>query len=757
MIKKTEYGYIIEARKGFLNIIFYDDNIVRFAYSKDGEIPVSTPAVVVKPKDIKHNQEGNIIKTKSLIIEIDKENLQISIFNKNGELLNRDINVDLEEIKIEKEILWEKGFYGLGEKYGWLNKKGTETSNWNTDVMGVSPVHNATIKEYHTSIPFYIGLSKSLCYGIYFDNSYRTYFDLGKTKDNVLKFSAQGGYLDYYFIYNEKVSEVVKAYTYLTGRMPLPRKDFLGYQQCRWSYENREELMEVARRMRKENIPCDVLYLDIDYMKDYKVFTVDSDKFFEFKDMVSELKDMGFKLVVIIDPGVKVEDGYWVYEQGKENDFYIKDKNGEVYIGEVWPGKAVFPDFLREKVRKWWGELHRGLIEDGVEGFWNDMNEPADFTTESKVVPEDTMHLNDQGEEKSHAEIHNLYGMLEAVATYEGVRSINPNVRPFVLTRAAFAGTQRYAALWTGDNTSIWEHLETSMPMFINLGLSGYSFIGADVGGFIGDSNGELLTRWTQLGAFTPLFRNHSVKGSINQEPWCFGEEVLENTRKFIKLRYNFITYLYNLMRESSINGHPAIRPLFYHYQDDEETYNINDQFLFGENILICPITRPYTRVRMVYLPEGIWYDYWTLEKFEGGRYIIKEVPIDSMPIFIKAGAIIPTDNIMQYVGEKDQEIIINCYLGQDGEYTLYLDDGISFDYEKGNYAEIKFIMKNSEKEASITSEVIKNGYKIPKMKLRILGLDLNSKVIMNGNELELNNQNIIDIDELNIDVKIIK
>lgn len=746
MIKKTTYGYTVEKDNIFLDIVFYSDSIVRFSYTDEDKLPDSTIGVIGKPKQVKVELEKNNIKTKDLHIKINEDSLMVQIYDSKGNLINIDRNIDIKNIEVKKEILDEKGFYGVGEKYGWLNKKGTDTVNWNSDVLGNVPIHTTTVKEYHTAIPFYIGMNKDLAYGIYFDNTYRTYFDFGKKDDSTVCFKADGGRIDYFFIYGPEVNQVVKGYSEITGTMPLPRKDFLGYQQCRWSYENRDELMTVAKKMRKENIPCDILYLDIDYMKDYKVFTVDSDKFDEFKKMNQKLKKMGYKLVVIIDPGVKREEGYNVYEEGLEKDYFIKDSNREVYIGEVWPGDSAFPDFLREDVRKWWGELHKELLENGVDGFWNDMNEPSDFSTETKTLPEDTVHTDDNGNSRTHKEIHNIYAMLEARGTYEGLKKLKPNTRPFVLTRAAFAGTQRYSALWTGDNSSIWEHLESSMAMFMNLGLSGYSFIGGDVGGFTHDSNGELLSRWTQLGAFTPFFRNHSAKGTINQEPWCFGEETLDITRKYIRLRYRFITYLYNLMKDSSDKGDPVLRPLFYHYQKDENTFNINDQFLFGENIMICPITRPKTNHRMVYLPKGKWYDYWTKETIDGGQYILKRGELDTLPIYIKAGAIIPMDKVTNYVGEENSTLEIHYYYGDKGKYKLYLDDGISFDYKEGKYTEIDFEIEPQKESIKLSKEILHNGYNIPEIKVVVHGFIDDNKVTIEGKEINNNNNKKVSI-----------
>jgi alpha-glucosidase len=610
-----------------------------------------------------------------------------------------------------KEYLNESGFYGLGEKYGVLNLIGRDTANFNTDVLAVSPIHTSVQREYHTSIPFYIGIDENKAYGIYFDNTYKTYFDFNKSQDGVL-FKADGGNLDYYFIMGDSVDEVVKNYSKITGTMKLPRRDFLGYQQSRWSYKTKDELMKVARRMYKEKIPCDVFYLDIDYMDNYKVFTIDNSDFKEFKLMVKELNSMGYKLVTIIDPGIKKEKEYFVYENGLKKDYFIKNKNEEIYVGEVWPGESVFPDFLRKEVREWWGNLHKVLIDNGVSGIWNDMNEIADFVGVNKTLPIDSYHLDDEGNKRYQKEIHNIYGHLEAEATYNGLIKLENN-RPFILTRSAFAGTQRYSALWTGDNASIWEHLETAIPMMINLSLSGFNFIGADMGGFLEDSNGELLTRWVQFGIFTPLFRNHCALNFINQEPWCFGENYLEVIKKFIEMRYSLIPHIYNMLYKASIDGTSVIRPLFYK-KFDEKAMDINDEFLFGDNILVAPIYKPRQKKKKVYLPDGIWFDYFTDKKYKGNEYYLFDVVIDKFPMFVKAGAIIPKQAITTNLDELPEIIEINVYLGDDNEYNLYLDDGLSFEYKNGKSSAIKFEIKNNK----VTSEIIKNGFKLPEFKI---------------------------------------
>ncbi len=731
-IKNCELSFKVEDRN--LEISIFSESIVRFNYSRK-KVKNITDAVILKPSEVEYKRENNRIILPKFSIEV-LEDLRVKILDREEKVILEDelIKVDSKEkeenlqehdyeiinrekgkvyaFEIEKKHSWEKGFYGLGEKYGFINYLGKQTENWNTDVLGVSPVHTAVQKQYHTSIPFYIGMDEKRAYGIFYDTSFRNYFDFGMYNKGI-NFRADGGELDYYYIHGDSVSEVVEEYGKLTGKVELPRKEFLGYQQCRWSYMNKAEVISIAKAFRQKDIPCDVIYLDIDYMENYKVFTIDSNSFKEFKEMNYELKAMGFKLVVIIDPGIKVEEGYPVYEEALKNDYFIKDENGEVYIGKVWPGKSAFPDFMRESVRKWWGELHKSLIDDGVSGIWNDMNEIADMSKDTKTLPESTYQIDENGNKYLQKETHNIYAHYEAKATYEGLRKIQQE-RSFVLTRSASAGTQRYSALWCGDNTSLWEHMEASIPMLMNLGLSGYSYVGSDVGGFIGDSNGELLVRWTQLGVFYPFFRNHSCINSLNQEPWAFGKENEDIIRKYIKLRYSLVSYIYNLFRESSQTGTPIMRPLFYHYQKDINTFNISDEFLFGEEILVAPILRPRTYKRMVYLPEGKWYDYFTDKIYEGGEYFVKGAAIDEIPVFVKEGAIILKDKPMNYIGEKQENYEIHVYLGKDNSKNFYFDDGKTFNYKNGEYS----IVNVSLEKEQVQVKVIRNDFKIGKIEL---------------------------------------
>lgn len=607
------------------------------------------------------------------------------------------------KIEVLKKLEGNEYIYGLGDKTGHLNKKGYHYKMWNTD--DPSP-HVESYEAMYKAIPFFVILKEEKSYGIFFDNHFKTHFDMGKENSQYYYFGADDGNLDYYFIYGPSIAQVIKGYTYLTGKTPLPQLWTLGYQQCRWSYAPESRVMELAEDFRKRDIPCDVLYLDIDYMDGYRVFTWDKEKFPNPKAMVDNLLERGFKTVTIIDPGVKKDKGYQVYDEGIKNGYFATEKDGITYVNAVWPGDSVYPDYSFEETRKWWADNQKIMLDDGIKGIWNDMNEPASF---NGPLPDDVQFKND-GYPTDHREIHNVYGHLMSKATFEGLKKYD-NKRPFVITRACYAGTQKYSTVWTGDNQSFWEHLRMSLPMLMNLGMSGFSFCGTDVGGFGFDCTGELLSRWVQVGCFTPLFRNHSTIHSRDQEPWAFDKETEDINRKYIKLRYKLLPYLYDLMFKGEETGLPVMRPLILHYQDDSNTYEINDQFLFGEDIMVAPIVEQGKTARAVYLPEGQWVDYWTKEIIQGKQFIIKEAPLDVCPVYIKKGSIIPNYPVQNYVGEiKVDNLELDIYPGN-GEYVHYQDDGESFNYQEGEYNLYDFKMRE-ENELEILVNIPHLKYK---------------------------------------------
>ena len=573
--------------------------------------------------------------------------------------------------------------YGLGDKTGPLNKRSYEYENWNSDIPDP---HEDSFKSLYKSIPFFITLKEKGVYGIFYDNTFKSYFNFGKENDGYYSFGSDDGNLDYYFIGGNSLPDIVTNYTYLTGRAPLPQKWTLGYHQSRWGYDSEATFRDIAGHLREHQIPCDAIHFDIDYMDQYKVFTWNKERFEDAATLLADLKSQGFKAVTIIDPGVKVEKDYYMYEEGIAGDYYAKTPEGETYVNAVWPGDAVYPDFGNPAVRSWWGGKLRFYTELGVAGIWNDMNEPASF---NGPLPDDIV-FTDEDRPSTHSEMHNVYGHNMAKATYEGWKKLTGK-RPFVITRACYSGSQKYSTAWTGDNQSLWSHLRMAIPQQCNLGLSGMAYIGTDIGGFGADTTPELLARWVEVGCFSPLFRNHCAKGSMNQEPWLFGDEVLSIYRKYVKLRYSLLPYFYDLCRACEQTGLPVIRPLVLHYEHDTNVRNLNDEFLVGESLLVAPVVDQGVTKRLVYLPEGIWYDYWTHKEYRGAQYYPVDAPLSVCPIFVKAGSVLPKAPDQMYVGEiQSPELILEVWPGV-GSYVHYRDNGEDFAYRDGAYNEYLF------------------------------------------------------------------
>lgn len=607
------------------------------------------------------------------------------------------------KIQAVKVIDSNEKFYGLGDKTGFLNKRDYEYENWNTD----NPqAHTDGFRALYKSVPFFITLKDAGVYGIFFDNTYKSHVDFGKESSEYFFFGADEGNLDYYFILGDKMKEVVGGYTYLTGTTPLPQLWALGYHQSRWGYDSADCMRDIAKKYREYEMPCESIHFDIDYMDGYRVFTWNEEDYGKPGEVIEELTEQGFKTVCIIDPGVKVDDEYYVYKEGMEKGYFAKTPEGEAYVNAVWPGDSVYPDFGNPDVRSWWSGLHKYLVDLGVRGVWNDMNEPASFHGE---LPLDVV-FNDEGVESKHAAIHNVYGHNMSKATYEGLKAIDGR-RPFVITRACYAGSQKYTTAWTGDNQSLWAHLQMAVPQLCNMGLSGLSFVGTDVGGFGADCTPELLARWVQMGAFSPLFRNHSSNGSIYQEPWQFGKEIVDINRKFIRLRYQLLPYFYDLFFEGEKTGLPIIRPLVLHYENDKETWNLNDEFLLGEQILVAPVLTQGSTRRMVYLPEGTWYGFEDKKEYEGGKYHLVEAPLDTCPMFVKAGSMIPTYEVMQYVGERPYDTLKLLVYPKAGRYVHYQDNGADFAYREGAYNAYEF---TSDEEGNVTVKMLNEGYEAP-------------------------------------------
>jgi alpha-glucosidase len=576
-------------------------------------------------------------------------------------------------------------YFGCGERTSGLEKTGSYQIFWNVD----PPIgHTASYNNLYTSIPFTLSMANGTAHGLFFDNTHRVEFDLALENEERAYYGAEGGDIIYYVLCGPSPAQVLDRYTELTGRTPMPPLWALGNQQCRYSYMDAEEVREVARGFRERDIPCDVIYLDIHYMDGYRVFTWDEERFPEPEKLTAELREQGFRVVTIVDPGVKVDENYPVYVEGRKRDLYCKTKEGEEYHNVVWPGTCAFPDFTNSETREWWGESHRALVDRGVAGIWCDMNEPALFVPRQSTMPGDVVHPGDD-DPKFHAQIHNTYGSLMARAAREGLLRLRPDERPFVITRAGYAGLQRHAMQWTGDNSSWWEHLWMSMPQLQNLGLSGVAWAGVDIGGFWGDTNGELLARWAEFCIFQPFCRNHTAIGTRRQEPWAFGEPYESVYRKMMKLRQRLLPYLYSLFDECHGSGAPIVRPLLFDYPEDETTYTADDEFLLGDALLVAPITRPGTEHRHVYLPRGTWFHYWTGERFDGPAHILAHAPLGEPALYVKANTPIPLGPEASHTGEGPRDPLTFLIYPTDGagEFALYEDADDGFGYEDGEYA----------------------------------------------------------------------
>lgn len=581
---------------------------------------------------------------------------------------------------------------GLGERFSALDLRGEVHTLLSTDNSN----HNEGSDSLYKSVPFLIAADKDQSFGLFLDSSAPQQWDLDSNltqRGRISLLTRRGWQL--YVMGPSSIPQLVSTFTKLTGRCVQPPRWSLGHFQCRWSYPDAQTVRDLATEFRSRQIPCDTIVLDIDYMEDYRVFTISNERFPRFGSMVSDLSANNFKLMTIVDPGVKRDTEYAIFTEGQRLDLFCKKTNGELFIEEVWPGQSAFPDFQKQETRTWWADKLRFYTDQGIAGIWNDMNEPAFFGLKKLLAPraselpptEEQYFLQDsEGGAVGHLEVRNLYGSQMCQATYEGLVKHRPEERPFVLTRSAYAGVQRYAAVWLGDNMSWYEHLRKAVPMLLNVGLSGMAFCGVDIGGFGGNGSAELLIRWYEQGIFYPFFRNHSEIDSRSQEPWVFGEEVEEKIRHLIQFRYRLLPYIETLFYEHRQTGAPLMRPLLWHYPDDEIAAEVSDQFLFGESILVAPITERALTGRVVYFPKGRWHSIESGEIFEGSAYHRVAGELGKVPAFVREGSIIPLAHVMQSTAEYTGADITFHAFGDTAHGAFYEDDGITFGFDRGSY-----------------------------------------------------------------------
>lgn len=732
-VRKIDDGVLLSIRPAILSIQVLSPDVIRIRMSPTGVFAPDSSYAVIDQKigdqqfTLLDSTRSVTLKTSSLSVRVTKYPCRIAFLDNNGTVINEDDPVKgMEwsggEVSVWKIMPPDEHYYGFGEKAGSLERRSTTLSNWNSDI----PAYHPDTDPLYETIPFFYAIRTSGAYGIFLDNTYQSFFDMGKENRGEYSFGAAGGELNYYFFNGPKPADIIRHFAALVGKMPLPPLYALGYQQSRWSYSPESRVREIAEKFRSKQIPCDVIYLDIDYMDGYRCFTWNKENFPDPKKMVNDLAAKGFKIAVIIDPGIKQDSSYWVFNEGLKQDCFAKYPDGKPFLGKVWPGVCAFPDFTAKNARDWWGTLYSSLVETGIRGFWNDMNEPSVFDVPSKTFDLDVVH-DDLGLKSDHRKVHNVYGEQMVRGTYEGVLKLRPDERPFVLTRADYAGGNRYAAAWTGDNVSSWEHLKMAIAMCLNLSISGQPFVGSDIGGFIGNPDGELYSRWLELGVFTPLMRSHSVIDAKNKEPWEYGSTCEQINKKTIGLRYQFLPYIYTSFHESSVTGVPMMRPMVFDYYEDPWTHYNDEQYLFGDALLVAPVVNPGATTKHVRLPAGAWYDFNSDRRYIGPTDIDIDAPIDCLPLFVKAGSALPMQPVVQFTElGREQPLTVHLYPsgatgtnGSSGDTlraagVLYEDDGVSFKYRTGGYVLRNITMRSNGNELHIDIVKAEGAYTLP-------------------------------------------
>jgi alpha-glucosidase len=735
----------IVTEHAFIQLSVYTPTVIRVRMDQAPLERDFSYAVITKPEAAKSNitetADHILLQTDSLKAVVGKHPYSISFQTLSGAVINEDegglqTSWIGEEVTTYRHMQEGERFIGLGEKTGPLDRKGNGYTNWNSDVYGYSGNQDPL----YSTIPFYIGIHHRLNYGIFLDNTYQTDFNFGASNNRFSSFAARGGELNYYFIYHSRVADIIRSYTGLTGRMPLPPLWSLGYQQSRYTYYPDTEVLRIAQTLREKKLPADGITLDIHYMDRYQLFTWDKERFPNPKKMTQQLKDMGFKTTVIVDPGIKVEIGAPAFERGVKDSVYIKYPDGQFYTGEVWPGWCYFTDFTSEKGRAFWRKEVKFFADNGVSGIWNDMNEIA---TWGQKMPSNVLFDFD-GKPTTHLQAHNVYGLQMIRSSYEGARAANSE-RPFILTRSGYAGLQRYAAMWTGDNRSEDDHMLLGVRLMSSLGLSGVPFTGMDVGGFIGSPSPGLFAKWMQVGAFSPYFRNHSAVNTKSNEPWTYGEEILDVSRNYVNLRYRLLPYLYAAFYEASQTGLPVVRSLAIDYTFDPKIYEgqFHNQYFFGNALMVAPFESG-KGFGAVYLPEEGMYDFYNDAVQKKGVQVVA-LSDYKLPLFVKGSSIIPLQSLVQSTAEKPTDTLqVHLYKGNTANtYTYYEDDGATYAYEKGGYYKRTIQYDPLLSAINFSKAEGSNASKFRFIKLVLHGFNSLQTVRAGNNNLKVTNESI--------------
>ena len=605
--------------------------------------------------------------------------------------------------------------YGLGEANGGLNKRGavyrsfcSDEPNQTEDKQSLYGAHN------------FIVISGMINVGFFIDCASEVRFDIGFTSQNMLNIHLGCPDFTVYIIEGRNAYDIVKQFRELIGRSYIAPMWAFGFQQSRWSYMNEDEVRTVVKKHRDAGIPLDAVYLDIDYMDGYKDFTISEERFPNFSEFVSEMKQEGVRLVPIIDAGIKIEDGYELFEEGRQYQLFCKKGDGTDFVAGVWPGKTHFPDFMNSGARMWFGSKYKSLIDSGIEGFWNDMNEPAMFYTEDGVNeakeylqnfdfntndPGKFFELKDKltslsnrmkdyesffhnmdGRIVRHDQVHNLYGAYMTRAASEAFDNMVPDKRMLLFSRASYIGSHRWGGIWTGDNQSWWSHLKLNIKMMPSLNMCGYLYSGADLGGFGCNCTRELMLRWLAFGIFTPLMRDHSAVGTRRQELYEFGDT--EDFKNIISVRYSLIPYLYSEYMKACLSNDMLFKPLAFEYPNDNFACTIEDQLVLGESVMLAPVYEPNAVGRYVYLPEDmllVIFKSSSVRKYQIMKKGMHYIPVaaNEVPLFIRRNKLLPLCRTSQCTDEMDTSMFeIIAFTDDNIEYNLYEDDGISKDYD---------------------------------------------------------------------------
>jgi alpha-glucosidase len=710
-----------------LGITVLGDRLLRIRWSPSGAFRERRPWAVTPPDEdfpesdfeVTEGRDGHEIRTPGLTVALGSDGA-LAVRSPDG----RDILRDAGGPRFDPEgatTSWslamphDRRYFGFGERTGLLEKRGRRYTCWTTDEWHhQGPMTDAL----YIAVPFHLALDRDgLAHGIFLDTTYRSAFDLRALEAEKLIMEAESPGLDWYLFLGPTPRDVVSTFTGLVGRPALPPRWALGYHQARWSYRSAQEVLDVARRLRAERIPADVVHLDIDHMDRFRPFTWDSGRFPDPGALVRELATLDLRATLVVDAPVPITDGYAVFEEGRERGAFVRASHrpgAELVSGWLWGGRSAYPDHLRPEVRAWWGGLHRPYVDLGIAGILNDMNEPAmrdgpmDAAESDNTEPPPDTPFGDPGLNATHAEVRNLYANAMNRATADFLRAARPEARPFVVSRAGFAGLQRDAIAWTGDNWSAWEHLEMSLPQLLNLGLSGIPIAGADIGGFLDGCTPELLVRWSQLGALYPFARNNSAKGTPRQEPWAWGEPTTSRCRRAIELRYRLLPYLYTAVEEASRTGTPVLRPLFLEFPEDAGCQVVGDEAMLGDALLVAPVVRPGASSRSVYLPPGDWFDLRAGRRRAGGRAILASAGLDEdVPLFARSGSIVPMTPVVQSTSERPGRLEVHVFPTRGGAAsgTVYEDDGESTAYLAGSVARTRSVARRSGRGVEVRGE----------------------------------------------------